>query len=83
MSRIQSIIFDKMYWTQGQAESWLQHHGFKNDKIDITENTYRFRQFHPSVNKLPPFPSGRLRKFRYITKTVGQGRKQVRLIVQI
>ena len=47
MSKIQSIIFNKKYFTPLQAVSWLDEHDFKHYKIDITTNFIRFRQIEP------------------------------------
>ncbi len=45
---IQTLIFDKAQFTLDEAIQWCQDHGFRADKVDETENTYRFRQFDPS-----------------------------------
>lgn len=47
-SKVQSIIFDKSKWSKAEAVAWLNEHEFHSDKIDETENTYRFRQEDPS-----------------------------------
>lgn len=48
---IQSVIFSKKKgdWTLEKAKSWLEEHDFKNDKVDENEQSWRFRQFEPSL----------------------------------
>lgn len=48
---IQSVIFNKKYFDKKKAISALINKGFKYNKIDETENYFRFRQFDPSKNK--------------------------------
>ncbi|MCS7318233.1 MAG: hypothetical protein NZZ41_08025 [Candidatus Dojkabacteria bacterium] len=67
-SKIQSILFKKDYYTKKDAISWLKSHGFKYNKIDVTEDFYRARQFQPRKNK----------KYRTLIPTPG-----IRLIIQI
>lgn len=47
-SQIQTLIFDKTVFTQGQAVSWAKKHNFKATKVDVKEGTYRLRQLPPS-----------------------------------
>ena len=47
MSRIQSIIFNKKFYTPLQAIKWLDEHNYKHYKIDTTTNFIRFRQIDP------------------------------------
>lgn len=77
-SSVQSVIFNKRYYTEEQARKWLHSHGFrtnftlaersKTPKPHITENFIRYRQFDP--------PTGA----NYITKLIGRG---VELIILI
>lgn len=46
-SQVQTVIFDAEKWTPEKAREWLDEHNLRHDKIDETENTLRFRQFHP------------------------------------
>ena len=49
---IQSVLFDKHFWTEKSARAWLKQHKFKyNNKVDITENFFRFRQVSPKKFK--------------------------------
>ena len=41
---LQSLLFAKSYWTQGQARRWLAKHGFKHSKVHETQKYFRFRQ---------------------------------------
>lgn len=45
---VQSLIFAKGLWTKAKAKAWLKKHDYKHNKIDTTENFYRFRQIDPS-----------------------------------
>ena len=55
MSRIQSILFNRKYFTPLQAINWLDENNFKHYKIDITINFIRFRQIEPSTLKKEGF----------------------------
>lgn len=44
---IQTIIFPKTKWTLARARKWLADHDFTDEKVDETENSYRFRQAPP------------------------------------
>lgn len=46
--KAQTIIFNKEQWSPEKARSWLNDHDFRSDKMDETEQSYRFRQFDPS-----------------------------------
>lgn len=52
----QSIVFSKDKWTLAEAKKWLADHGKRADKVDETENSYRFRQEEPDA-----FEEGSLR----------------------
>ncbi|HDY90302.1 MAG TPA: hypothetical protein ENH82_19555 [bacterium] len=43
----QSVSFDKNKWDESQAKKWLNDHNMRSDKVDVTENTIRFRQRDP------------------------------------
>lgn len=45
---VQSILFDKKNWTKNTAIKWLDSHGYKHYKIDITQKKLRFRQENPN-----------------------------------
>lgn len=44
---IQSIIFDKKKYSKAKAIYYLKMKGHKYNKIDETQNYYRFRQVTP------------------------------------
>ncbi len=48
MSQIQSVIFDKQYYTLSKAKKWLQKHNMFNE-VDEKPATYRFRQLDPNI----------------------------------
>ena len=60
-STVQSVIltinkFDGIK----DAENWIIKNGFKNKKVDMTENLYRFRQLPPSKFKPKSFRTKKL-----------------------
>jgi len=55
---VQSVVFDKDYWTIKKAQKWLIKHGYESLGCDEKENTLRFRQIDPQDN------------FSYITKSL-------------
>lgn len=46
-THVQSIIFKKEHWTVAKARNWLKEHDKKFGKVDVRENTLRFRQRSP------------------------------------
>jgi hypothetical protein len=46
---IQSILIKKSYGLK--ALDWLDKHGYKSNKIDETDNYFRFRQKEPDSSK--------------------------------
>ncbi|HDZ16729.1 hypothetical protein LCGC14_0704670 [marine sediment metagenome] len=69
MSKIQSVLFNKILWTTSKARDWLE----KNDltrikKVDITKEFLRYRIRQP----------GMFKKFRSINV---KGVKGVRFII--
>jgi hypothetical protein len=48
-SGIQTVIFDKEKWAEGEAKKWLDDHDFESSKVDETDSSYRFRQFDPEA----------------------------------
>lgn len=51
VSFIQSVIFDKNYFTKYEALKWIKQHKFKHSKIDEKHDTFRFRQYEPYLFK--------------------------------
>ena len=54
MSKVQSIIFNREFWTISQAKDWIRKHPqFKIKKIDFPADgkTIRFRQRDPKEFK--------------------------------
>ena len=45
---IQSLVFDKDFFTKSQAKRWAAQHDFVLTGVDTKENTYRIRQHEPS-----------------------------------
>ncbi len=46
-NKIQTFIFKKSDWTPEEARKWLSDHDARSDKMDETDESYRFRQFPP------------------------------------
>lgn len=44
---VQSLIFDKDYFTKSQAKRWAAQNEFVSTGVDTKENTYRIRQYDP------------------------------------
>lgn len=44
---IQTLIFDKKKFNAAEAKAWAKEHGFKNPKVDETEDSLRLRQKDP------------------------------------
>ena len=51
MSEIQSILFNKKYWSFNAVSLKVIEIGFKIGQVDITKNLYRFRQKNPKKFK--------------------------------
>ena len=44
---VQSVIFPKEKFSLPKARKWLKDHHYREQKVDITEHFYRFRQMRP------------------------------------
>jgi hypothetical protein len=50
--KIQSVVFNKKYWTIPKAKKWLKENNYKCDDVDKKDNSIRFRQIDPAtINK--------------------------------
>jgi len=50
MSRLQSIIFNKDYFTKKEVKDYISNHGHTiNYGIDVKKHTYRVRQIDPHI----------------------------------
>ena len=45
---VQSFIFDKAKFTEQTATAWAKEHGFRSDKVDETNDSFRLRQKDPA-----------------------------------
>lgn len=61
---LQSIIFDKSFWTKLTSKAWLRRNQFKHGKVDVTKNFFRYRQLDPKLFKKGSFIT------KYISSTV-------------
>lgn len=50
-SKIQSVIFSVMKFNVQDSTEWLKNHGFKYNKVDLTDNYIRYRQENPEKLK--------------------------------
>ncbi|HOX21954.1 MAG TPA: DNA adenine methylase [Elusimicrobiales bacterium] len=67
---IQTLILDKKVFPDAAAaKDWVANHGFRADKIDETDNSFRFRQVQPDDFEPDGFGSGE--PFRTIRITEG------------
>ncbi|MBI2069442.1 MAG: DNA adenine methylase [Elusimicrobia bacterium] len=67
---VQTIILDKkVFSTEAEAKHWAEDHGFRTDKVDETENSFRFRQSDP--DDFDPDGFGQGERFRTIHLTDG------------
>jgi hypothetical protein len=46
--KVQSILISKDLYSLDTAIKWLIKNNFKFDKVDITDNYFRFRQITPN-----------------------------------
>lgn len=60
-TQIQSLILDNRVFDRRNARGWVKRHGFRDMKIDATENSFRFRQVEPTRFKTESFRTIRLR----------------------
>lgn len=47
-SRVQSLLFDVDRWSSREAVQWARSHGFRADKVHVTDHYVRLRQFVPT-----------------------------------
>lgn len=50
-SAIQSVLYDKKYYSFEDALNSVIENHFKHNKVDIKKNKYRFRQLDPNIFK--------------------------------
>ena len=72
---LQSILIHRINNSLEEAVRWVISHGYKANKIDITESYYRFRQVSPSTLKNNGYKG-------YITKTIDKKRK-IKFVIAI
>lgn len=44
---LQSVLFDRQYWTIPKAKEWLKYYRLKSSDVRTTANHFRFRQTEP------------------------------------
>lgn len=45
---VQTVSFNKHDWTPFKAKMWLENHGYKVNRIEVTPSNIMFRQNPPS-----------------------------------
>lgn len=66
--KIQSVLISKKLYSLNKAIEFLDKHGLSHNKVDITNNYYRFRQIPPKD------------EYNYITEDFKKG---VKLIIVV
>lgn len=56
---VQSVVFNKEFWTEGTSKEWLQSHKYFTDGLDENETQLRWRQYDPNSEK-----------FRYVSLVI-------------
>ncbi len=46
---VQSVLLSRDEFTQEQARDWIKKHGYKAQKVDVTQDYYRYRQADPDT----------------------------------
>ena len=59
---VQSIIFDKDIFNVTKAKQWLKKNNYRIDKVDKTDNMFRFRQQDPNEIEQEGFTEYRTKK---------------------
>jgi chemotaxis protein histidine kinase CheA len=58
----QSLLFSRADgWTESKAKEWAKEHGYKSNKVDVTDQYIRLRQLDPkkfTVKRTVPFGKG-------------------------
>lgn len=47
-SRVQSLLFSRLFFTTRGAQRWAKSHGYRYSKVDVTKKYVRLRQADPS-----------------------------------
>ena len=68
--KIQSVIFNKHYYTFNEAKTFIKKNGYKIGRIDITKNYYRFRQLEPNYLLRSNYSKIRTKKLKYGIKLI-------------
>ena len=58
---VQSVLLKRDKFSRREADRWIYDHDYKNTKVDVTPEYYRFRQVNPE----------RLHGFRFRTINLG------------
>lgn len=46
-SEVQSLLFDRDFFTPSEAKNWARKHGFRYGKVHSTNRYHRLRQYSP------------------------------------
>jgi hypothetical protein len=50
-SMVQSLLFDRRYWTVDKAKKWASTHRFKRSEVSLKPTHIRLRQFSPDSRR--------------------------------
>lgn len=75
-TEVQTLIFSKdVFKSADEAKSWAEKNGFKNSKVDETEESYRLRQVDPSLFEKSSFRTISFKGAKGIKAVVGKRSK--------
>jgi hypothetical protein len=46
-TKVQALLFERPRWTPEKATTWAEEHDLKSEKVHVTDNYVRLRQFAP------------------------------------
>lgn len=46
-TEVQSLLFARPQWTARKAKAWADSHDYRSEKVHVTDNYVRLRQFAP------------------------------------
>ena len=71
-TEVQTLIFEMGFFTREQAIAWAKDHGFKSEKVDETEDSFRLRQQQPGRFQANSFRTIEFMGVRGIQAVIGR-----------
>lgn len=71
-SDVQSLLFDRSLWTEGQARSWAKLHGYLVGRVEHTDRFWRFRQYDPRRGRYRTIPFGHATGIKAVLRWPGR-----------